>query len=688
MKRNVGVALLLTVVMIAAFGCGEAESPATFDDADSFLGGLSPDQSAKLSNDLVSTLTEQGSADVIVQADPQVIFARETDAAMVRKLAADPAVIWKAREDGAVIWKFSPEQAVIWKMVADRAVIWKLTEELSAAGVPIEETYSSIHAFKAHLDLNTVVELAKRDDIAYISPDRIVEISGVSNWNQAVGADLVNTRVSNVNFSGLTGEGVAVAVVDSGIKKNHADFIGTNGASRVVASRNFSSEGSVTNVADNYGHGTHVAGIIAGNGKRSYDDGYSTTFEGVAPKANLVVAKVLNTNGQGTTSGVIAAMDWVLSIKAQYNVRVVNLSLGLPAVDPWRNDPLCAAVENAIANRMVVVVAAGNYGYYKGRALYGSIASPGISPSAITVGAADIRGTARRHQDVNGHNDDIAQFSSRGPTPWDGLAKPDLIAPGVSLISAYATGSRLAQLYPASIVDACTYGGTNCGAANAAYFQLSGTSMATPMVAGTAALLLEANPQLPPNSVKAVLMLTAQPLLEESSAASCYTDPNWRNNANCVAHPAIEQGSGMLNMRGATDLAENILITSTVLPGDNWLANTSMQPITYYSTTGEQVIWGQGLAWTGGIYSGIDMWQIYQEVYQSGVIWGTGLAWTGGITIGTDPVFAAPIKQTWSSSFVNPYSIAGDNDVLGGYSYDWEDQPDYSSAADEWFPEE
>ena len=685
MKRNVGLVLLL-IVVLAAVACGDVESP---DSAGQGIESLTADQQAKLSPDLVSILEEQGSADVLVQADPQAIFAQVVDPDVARELATDPAVIWKAKQEGAVIWKFTPEQAVIWKITTEKAVIWKLAENLSADGLPVEQTFESVHTLMLKANLATVIELARRDDVAYISPDREVAVSDLSTWNRAMGVDLLNTRQNGANFTGYTGNGVGVAVIDSGIKKTHADFNAANGSSRVVAGRNFTSEGNSTNINDNYGHGTHVAGIIAGNGKKSYDDHYTTTFEGVAPKANLIVAKVLDTNGAGTISGVLAAMEWVLSVKSQYNIRVVNMSLGLPAADPWRKDPLCQSVENAVARGLVVVVAAGNYGYYKGQLLYGSIASPGITPDAITVGAADTRGTTRRQQDANGHNDDVALFSSRGPTAWDGLAKPDLVAPGVDLISTYSSGSKLGQLYPQRIVDACTYGGANCGASNASYFKLSGTSMAAPMVAGAVALLLEGQPGLAPNAVKAVLMLSAQPLLEETSSAYCYnSNYDWRGDSNCLAQPAIEQGSGLLNLKGAADLALSVSVSPTLKPGDPWLLNTNIQPVTFYPSLNEQVIWGQGLAWTGGIIFGSDMWSVYQEAYQRGMIWGTGLAWTGGIMVGDDPVFNAPIKKIWSSSFINPYSVAGDNDVLGGYSYDWEGNPDFSSSSDAWFPEE
>ncbi|NLH49330.1 MAG: S8 family peptidase [Myxococcales bacterium] len=679
MKRLIWVAIFMAVALIA--GCGEdvATSP------ESSLDELTAEEAAKIAPDLEDALLADGLVDIIVQADPQTIFEKEISPAAQQRLL-DPAVIWKASLDGAVIWKFTPEQAVIWKMSFDRAVIWKLVDKLNASGYAIDEVFDSIHAFKLTADRAVVRDLVKLDEVSYITPDRDVQVSSLSLTNSTLGMDMVQVRTNATNFNGLTGEGVAVAVVDSGIDATQGDFGGASG-SRIVAVKNFSTEGTITNVADNYGHGTHVAGLIAGNGRDSYIKGYNTTFEGVAPEAKLVVAKVLKSDGSGSVSSVISALQWILSIRSTYNIRVANLSLGLPPMDPWSLDPLCQAVENAVANGLLVVVAAGNYGYYNGKTLYGVVASPGITPSAVTVGASDSRDTVLRQQDPNGHNDNVAFFSSRGPTAWNGLAKPDLLAPGVEVIAPLADGSTLAASYPNRIVDACTYGGTPCGRANADYFKMSGTSMAAPLVAGTAALLLQANPSLTVNATKAILMLTAEPLFYETSPASCYTNENWRNDANCRAIPAIEQGSGLLNVPGASFLALSVRQDTNLLhAGDTWLLDESVEPITVFSSTGDEVIWSQGLAWTGITVSGENLYNLFQGSYQPGVVWGTGLAWTG-IVIGTDPVFTPIIRSLWASSFVSPQSLDGNNRVLGGYTYDWEATPDYSNQSDEWFPQ-
>ncbi len=674
MKRLTAV-ILATAVLFAAGCAGNADPGAATATA----------PSAKLSPDLFAAVAAGGRIDVLVQVDPQIIYRQvvgERDA----RLQADQAVIWKAREEGAVIWKFTPEQAVIWKMTTDRAVIWKFVEKLTAAGYTPAETFESIHTVKILADEATVTALAAMDEVSYITPDRAVGVAGLDLTNLTLGLGDVTHRVNATNFTGLTGNGVGVAVIDSGINAGQGDF-GSSAGSRIVASQNFSGEGAANNVADGYGHGTHVAGLAAGNGRMSFINGYNTTFEGAAPKANLIVAKALNSQGSGTVSGVIAALQWVLSIKKQYNIRVVNLSLGLPPVDPWASDPLCEAVQNAVNNGLVVVAAAGNYGYYNGQTLYGSIASPGITPGAVTVGASDSRGTPQRQRDANGNNDDVAYFSSRGPTAWDGLAKPDLVSPGVNIVSALAPGSALATAYPQNIVNACTFGGSPCGAANASYFAMSGTSMATPLVAGVAALLLEANPSLTPNSVKAILMMTAEALYPNNAPAACYANVNWRNNPACAPVPAIDEGSGLLNAPGAAALAAAVSpATAGLKVNSPWLVNKTIQPATAISSLNENVVWSQGLAWTGLTPSGTNLYNVFQPAYAGNVIWSQGLAWTG-VTTGPDPVFTPVVVNIWSGSFVNPMSISGTDAVLGGYSYDWSETPELSSKTDAWFPE-
>jgi serine protease AprX len=281
---------------------------------------------------------------------------------------------------------------------------------------------------------------------------------------------------------GVTGRGVGVAVVDSGISPHAAV------ARKVVANVSFVS--GDPSPADAFGHGTHVAGIIAGSASAARD--VTTAYGGgIAPGVHLVNVRVIGGDGSGYTSDVIAGIDWVIANRARYNIRAINLSLGHPVMEPAATDPLCQAVARAVASGIVVVVAAGNDGRSPdGRPILGGITSPGNSPFAITVGALNTWGTVARGDDT------LAEYSSRGPTKFDFIAKPDLAAPGSRVVSLEADGSNLIQQYPYL---------HRAGTGLNAYMQLSGTSMATPIVTGGVALLLEGTPSLGTAHVKLVL---------------------------------------------------------------------------------------------------------------------------------------------------------------------------------------
>ncbi len=179
---------------------------------------------------------------------------------------------------------------------------------------------------------------------------------------------------------------------------------------------------------DQFGHGQHVAGIIAASGQTSNCPNCMRSFKGIAPGVNLIDLRVLDQNGQGTDSNVIAAIDAAIYLKNIYNIRVINLSLGRPVYESYTLDPLCQAVEAAWKAGIVVSVAAGNDGRDNtfGEQGYGTINAPGNDPYVITVGAMKTEGTYTRTDDL------IASYSSKGPTQIDHVVKPDLVAPGQS----------------------------------------------------------------------------------------------------------------------------------------------------------------------------------------------------------------------------------------------------------------
>ncbi|MBA1333630.1 MAG: Serine protease AprX [Firmicutes bacterium] len=271
----------------------------------------------------------------------------------------------------------------------------------------------------------------------------------------------------------VTGKGVTVAVLDTGIY-NHPDLEG-----RIIGFADF-----INNEKESYddnGHGTHVAGDIASNGSKS-----DARYKGPAPEANLVGVKVLNQQGSGTLSVLVEGIQWCIDNKQAYDIRIINLSLGSEAKEPYADDPICQAVEKAWRSDIIVCVAAGNSGPAPR-----TINTPGIHPSVITVGALDDMNTAYLR------DDNVANFSSRGPTA-DNLNKPDVLAPGVNIISLRSPGSTLDKQKKGNRI-------------NKWYISLSGTSMATPICAGVIAQMLQADSSLTPDMVKARLIETAKP---------------------------------------------------------------------------------------------------------------------------------------------------------------------------------
>ena len=318
-------------------------------------------------------------------------------------------------------------------------------------------------------DAAALSAVASEAGVAHVAPDRLV-VATMSVDVAATGADQVWR--GQMGAGGYTGRGVGVAVIDSGIAP-HADL-----RDAVVARADFTGEGG----GDRYGHGTHLAGIIASRDRR---------LPGVAPGAHLIDLKVLGADGAGLTSNVVAALEWSVANARRYRIKVVNLALGQPIAESWTDDPLVQAVERAVSAGLVVVTSAGNLGKTGTHPIVvGGVMSPGNAPAAITVGALNTKQTARRS------DDGVATYSSRGPTFIDHIVKPDVVAPGNTILSLKAGGSFLEAAY--SELHA---GGE--------YLTLSGTSQASAMVAGAAALMLEANPALAPAQTKFALQVTA-----------------------------------------------------------------------------------------------------------------------------------------------------------------------------------
>jgi serine protease AprX len=293
--------------------------------------------------------------------------------------------------------------------------------------------------------------------------------------------------------NGWTGQGIGVAVIDTGINAT-GDLAG-----KVVHSEDFSGDGD--NV-DHFGHGTFIGGLIAGSGAAS-----GGAVKGIAPDANLISLKIAGANGAADITHVMAALQWAVSFKDVYNIRVVNLSLGTDSTQDYRIDPLNAAVERAWRAGIVVVVSASNRGPNAG-----TITKPADDPFVVTVGAV------RDNTTPTVSDDSVPDFSGAGPTASNGISKPDLAAPGGSVVSSRATGSTVDNAFPSARI------GT-------AYFKGSGTSFASAITSGAAALVLSRNASLTPDQVKARLVGTTNP--------GPVSDPN-------------RVGSGVLNAYAAT----------------------------------------------------------------------------------------------------------------------------------------
>src|SRR3954471_18992893 len=363
------------------------------------------------------------------------------------------------------------------------------------------------------------------DSQDHLSGDLQIRSSVEASTAESIGADQVWAGSDDVPMQ--TGRGVSVAVIDSGINTKHNALKG-----RVLVTRDFTGGDGL----DHYGHGTHVAAIIAGQGGATAE---TRDYRGIAPGAYLLNLRVLDDDGSGTLSDVIEAIDWTIEHRREYNVRIINLSLGAPVVQPYRDDPLCEAVERAVRAGLVVVAAAGNYGRSAdGKSVYGAITSPANSPYAIAVGAIDTHDTAQRSDDT------LATYSSKGPTRYDLIMKPDLAAPGSHIRSAESQGSYLSKTYASRHVS---------GAGANAVMQLSGTSMAAGFVSGAAALVLDARENLTPRNTKTALQLTSTFMPEAG---------------------LVGAGAGEINALAAVQLSEtNEIPASTLIAGEQTLAS-------------------------------------------------------------------------------------------------------------------
>src|SRR6202140_2631449 len=481
---------------------------------------------------------------------------------------------------------------------------------MQLGGAAIKSQLHTIRAVTMRVPVSMLAKLAKDPNVAYITPDRPVSLTGNEEYETAVEADVAAAQFAQ------DGTGVGVAIIDSGVA-DHGDLHHASGASRVVYSQSFVAGDATT--PDKFGHGTHVAGLIGGTGANSGTaNGYQANYAGVAPNVNIVNLRVLDQNGSGTDSQVIAAIQQAIALQSTYNIRVINMSLGRPVYESYTLDPVCQAVESAWQAGIVVVVAAGNRGRDKSMGTHGfaTIGAPGNDPAVITVAATRTIATATRIDDA------IASYSCKGPTLVDHLVKPDLVAPGNRLVSLRAAGSTLDRNY--SQFEVAPLVGTP------KYFRLSGTSMATPLVSGAVALMLQQNPSLTPDQVKARLMKTAW------KGFGQYTR-SWDDYGNAYdnQYDIFTYGAGYLDIDAAlnnTDLATGIALSPTAV------YDPTTGTVSIVNTT--SVVWGsQSVVWGA-----------------TSVVWGNSVVW-GANTITSNSVVWGSTSVVWGATSVSGFSV-------------------------------
>ena len=463
----------------------------------------------------------------------------------------------------------------------------RVIHRLAARGARWTASMPMPDLIAADVSVDALRSAVRDKDVVRVSSDAVVKSLGSAlGQNLLLGTEGLLTPHGTLATQ-YTGHNVGVAVIDSGVTAGDGDL----GPITFYDVTNQMKQGGNY---DDYGHGTHVSGLVASNGSFS-----NYLYQGVAPSAQLIEMKVLDKNGNGYTSDVINAINFVVQNRSRLHLGVINLSLGHPIYEPAASDPLVQAVENAVQAGIVVVVSAGNFGgdVTTHAPAYAGITSPGNAPNAITVGALDTNQTVTRA------DDSVAWYSSRGPTWYDGFQKPDIVAPGSHLVSDVSIASTIYSNYPGGIT---WVGGKP-------FLRLSGTSMSAPVVSGVVAAMLDASRSnqgagLTPNAVKAILEYTALPL----------------HNAD-----ALTQGAGALNAAGAIALAAAIDPSQPV--GTWWLTRGIDTWTTIAGQTlawGQRVVWGDRVIWGNQIYTHDPAWAL-RVVWGDRVVWGNSTVWDG-----------------------------------------------------------
>jgi serine protease AprX len=530
-------------------------------------------------------------------------------------IAVAKGTTWTARQTSSRLSAATMRNVIVQAKAGSENAV---AAAIRAAGGTVDRELPVVNGFAAHVPASALATLRSTAGVRSVSENSKVtfasnvydESTVASSYAKAAGAPAAWT-------AGNLGEGVGVAVIDTGISPQN-DFTG-----RLVHGPDLSGEGTYL---DTYGHGTVMAGIVGGSGADSAGNA-GGAYVGVAPKSTLVSVKVAGRNGAADVATMLQAMHWVSAYKDQFNIRVLNLSWGTNSTADPASDPLNYAVQRLWKQGIVVVAAAGNSGPNSG-----TITKPADDPVILSVGAYNDKGN------VDPADDDIPGWSSRGPTA-QGLTKPDVVAPGRTLITTRSFGSYVEQSNPKALVAP-------------SYIKGSGTSEAAAVVSGMAALLLKAHPEWTPDQVKHALRSTANPLatvgantqgkgrvsFAKATAADASAAPVQTLNASGLGSIEASRGSTHVYV----DCKQNG--TYTLLQGeyDQYCSPWNGASWTGASWTGAS--W-TGASWTGASWTGAS----WTNADWSGASW-TGASWTGASWTGASWTGASWTGASWTGA--------------------------------------
>jgi Subtilase family len=456
---------------------------------------------------------------------------------------------------------------------------WTVAHDLTSAGATEVAAFDSVNVVSARVSDQALAAIATDRSVLRATTDaHVAAVGGGKNGRDLDKVGSASTKdsigIAAINaadaWSFTTGAGVVVALMDSGIAA-HPDLP----SGKVIARVDFADDGAPG--LDPAGHGTHLAGVIAGHG---------TTFRGVAPDARLVDIRVLDESGEGTLRGVVSGFDWLLKNRAALSIRVLNLSFGTTQTSTYHSDLLAALAESAWFAGVTVVAAAGNDGPDAG-----TISTPGADPFIITAGSFDDQGT-RNEQD-----DRVSGFSSRGPT-LDGFTKPDVLAPGRRVVSLRAAGSQAA---PIQSEHGSSQDGKPSNTSNNLYTRMSGTSVSSAMVSGVAALVLSFHASYTPTKTKGAILAFGRSIT--GSPTKAVIAPS------AVLMPPRTVNSQLLPSRLLmTALEKSGLVgTGTTWEGVTW-EGVTWEAVTWESVSWEAVTW-ESVSWEGVAWEQVSVTQ-------------------------------------------------------------------------------